>query len=139
MNCSIGMFQWKEGQTSCLPCNDSYVTNEAGSVNEFQCVPHGEFYNPKLKCSPRGPLQIFLVRGRAIGKDFDFPDIGIKNGIDVHNFCAGVGIDIQDVGLKSKVGNTLSEYSYMVRYTFPKILCQERVYFWASMVRPRPK
>ena len=69
------MFQWEEGQTSCLPCNDSYVTNEVGSVNEFQCVPHGEVYNFKVKCSPRGALKIFCVRGRAIGKGIDFLDI----------------------------------------------------------------
>ena len=35
---------------------------------------------------PGGALHIFRVRGRAIGKDIYFPDIGIKNGINFHNF-----------------------------------------------------
>ena len=36
---------------------------------------------------PRSALHIFWVRGRAIEKGIDFPDIGIKNGINFHNFC----------------------------------------------------
>ena len=35
---------------------------------------------------PGDALHIFWVRGRAIGKGIDFPDIGIKNGIIFHNF-----------------------------------------------------
>ena len=33
-----------------------------------------------------GALHIFWVRGRAIGKGIYFQDIGIKNGINFHNF-----------------------------------------------------
>ena len=36
-----------------------------------------------------GALDIFRVRGRAIGKGIYFPDIGIKNGINFHNFVQG--------------------------------------------------
>ena len=32
---------------------------------------------------PRSALQIVWVRGRAIGKGIDFPDIGMRNGIDL--------------------------------------------------------
>ena len=33
-----------------------------------------------------GALDIFRIRERAIGKGIYFPDIGIKNGINFHNF-----------------------------------------------------
>ena len=54
-------------------------------------------------------LHIFWVRGRAIGKGIDFPDIGITNGINFHNFGMRNGTDFQDFGMK-----------YKVRYTFSK-------------------
>ena len=35
---------------------------------------------------PGGALHIFWARGRAIEKGIHFPDIGIKSGINFHNF-----------------------------------------------------
>ena len=46
--------------------------------------------------SREGALHIFRVRGRAIGKGIYFPDIGIKNGINVHNFGITNGTYFQD-------------------------------------------
>ena len=42
-------------------------------------------HNSVLKV-PGGALHIFRERGRAIGKGIYLPDIGIKNGINFHNF-----------------------------------------------------
>ena len=62
------------------------------------------------KLVPGDALHILRVRGRAIWKGIYFPDIGIKNGINVHNFGIRNGTDFQDLqGMKCKVG-----------YTFPK-------------------
>ena len=36
----------------------------------------------------------FLARGCAIGKGINFPDVGIRNGINFDNFC--------DFGIKHK-------------------------------------
>ena len=51
---------------------------------------------------PGGVLHIFWVRGRAIGKCIYFPDIGIKNGINIHNFGIRNGTDFQGFGMKYK-------------------------------------
>ena len=48
-------------------------------------------------CTPGGgALNIFRVRGRAIGKGIYFPDIGIKIGITFHNFGIRNGTYFQD-------------------------------------------
>ena len=58
--------------------------------------------------SPGDAQHIFWVRGRAIGKGIDSPDIGIKNGINFHNF--GIRnlstVDFQGLGMKYKLGYT---------------------------------
>ena len=57
---------------------------------------------------PGGTLHIFWVRRRAVGKGIDFPDIGIRNGIDFHNlWYKERGINFQDFGMKYRV-----EYIY---------------------------
>ena len=53
-----------------------------------------------LKSFPGGALDIFRVRGRAIGKGIHFPDTGIKNGINFHNFGIRIGTYFQDVYMK---------------------------------------
>ena len=57
-----------------------------------------------------------------------FPDTGIKNGINFHNFGARNGTDFQDFGMKYKVG-----------YTFQNIDIRNGHEFEASMARPRQK
>ena len=59
--------------------------------------------------APGGALHIFWVRGRAIGKGIDFPDISIKNGINFHTFGIRNGTDFQGFGMKYKVGYTFSK------------------------------
>ena len=49
-----------------------------------------------LLTDPGSALHIFRVRGRAIGKGIYFPDNGIKNGINVHNFGIRNGTYFQD-------------------------------------------
>ena len=49
------------------------------------------------KLEPRGgALHIFRVRGRTIGKGIYFPDIGIKNDINFHNFGIRNGTYFKD-------------------------------------------
>ena len=42
---------------------------------------------------PGGALHIFWVQGRAIGKGINFPDIGVKNSINFHNFSIRNGTE----------------------------------------------
>ena len=75
-----------------------------------------------LHHSPGGALHIFRVRGGAIGKGIDFPDIGIENGISFHNFGTRNGTNFQDSIMKYKVGYTL------------KKRVQGRIYFFEKLV-----
>ena len=50
--------------------------------------------------NPGGALDIFRVRGRAIGKGIYFPDIGIKNGISFLDFGIRNGTYFQDFYMK---------------------------------------
>ena len=57
------------------------------------------------------------VQGCAIGKGIDFPDIGIKKGINVHNICMRNHTDFQDFGMKYDAGYSFSKNWY-IRYAF---------------------
>ena len=60
--------------------------------------------NLSLQTDLGGAPHLFRVRGRAIGKGIDFPDIGRKNGINFHSFGIRNGTDFQDFGMKYNVG-----------------------------------
>ena len=49
---------------------------------------------------PGGALHIFRVRGGAIGKGIYSPAIGIKNGINFHNFGIRNSTYFQDFYMK---------------------------------------
>ena len=93
----------------------------------------------------RAALHIFRVRGRAIGKGIEFPDICIKNGVNFHNFGKRKGTDFQDFGIKYKIGYTFFEkLGQGWVYFFQKIVIRNGYVFEArplvrSMARPRPK
>ena len=76
--------------------------------------------------SPGGALNIFLVRGRAIGKGIYFPDI---NGINFHNFGIRNGTYFQDFYMKYIRSDIL----------FQKIGIRNGYVFEATVARPRPK
>ena len=62
---------------------DFFVTSR--KVDERKsviCPSEGHFTPENPEHIPGGALHILWVRGRAIGKGIDFPDIGIKNGIN---------------------------------------------------------
>ena len=78
---------------------------------------------------PRGALHIFWVRGLAIEKGIDFPDIGIKNGTNFQNFGIRNGTDSQGFGIKYKVRYTFRKVGIRSAILFPKNWYKERICF----------
>ena len=63
--------------------NWELFSGSSGRYVQLLAKPHGVQKNTILK--PGGALHIAWVRGRAIGKGIDLPDIGIRSAIDLHN------------------------------------------------------
>ena len=66
-------------------------------------MPFKKFSLPLHSGDALHTYSILIVRGRAIGKGIDFPDIGIKNGITFYNFSIRKGTDFEDFDMKPKV------------------------------------
>ena len=73
-----------------------------------------------------GVLYIFWIRGRSIGKDIDFHNFGIRNGIKfriLHNWY--------------RVGYAFSENWYKVGYIFLKNWYKDGYTFWKNWHKER--